>query len=112
MTAYLKQIGRIGPGGTFVIPTALRRRFGLEEGSEFLVEETAEGILLRPAITLPVEMYSLQRRAELLLSNAVGEDDYRKMRDVVREMGIDPDSVAKPPPAPPLPGPPGPGPSG
>jgi hypothetical protein len=57
------------------------------------VEETAEGILLRPALTLPVEMYSPQRRAELLLSNAVGEDDYRRVRDVIREMGVDPDLV-------------------
>lgn len=93
MTAYLKQTGRIGRGGTFVIPVSLRRRLGLEEGSELVVEETAEGILLRPAITLPVEIYSPQRRAELLLSNAVGEDDYRKVRQVVREMGVDPDSV-------------------
>ena len=93
MTAYFKQTSRIGPGGTFVIPAALRRRFGLEEGSELLVEETAEGILIRPAITLPVEIYSPQRRAELLLSNAVGDDDYQRVRDVVREMGVDPDSV-------------------
>jgi AbrB family looped-hinge helix DNA binding protein len=93
MTPYLKQTGRIGPGGTLVIPAALRRRFGLGEGSELVVEETAEGILLRPALTLPVEMYSPQRRAELLLSNAVGEDDYRRVRDVIREMGVDPDLV-------------------
>jgi AbrB family looped-hinge helix DNA binding protein len=93
MTPNLKQTGRIGPGGTLVIPAALRRRFGLGEGSELVVEETSEGILLRPGITLPVEMYSPQRRAALLLSNAAGEDDYRRVREVVREMGVDPDLV-------------------
>jgi AbrB family looped-hinge helix DNA binding protein len=93
MSPYLKETGRIGQRGTFVIPASLRRRFGLEDGSEVVVEETAEGILLRPATTLAVEMYTPLRRAELLLSNAVGEDDYMKVREVVREMGVDPDSV-------------------
>lgn len=93
MTPLLRETGRIGQRGTFVIPASLRRRFGLEDGSEIVVEETAEGILLRPAATLPMEMYTLERRAEFLLSTAVGEDDYMKVREIVREMGVNPDSV-------------------
>lgn len=93
MTPLLRETGRIGRRGTLVIPASFRRRFGLEDGSEVVVEETAEGILLRPATTLAVELYTPQRRAELLLSNAVGEADYMKVREVVREMGMDPDSV-------------------
>lgn len=84
---------RIGTRGTFVIPASLRRRLGLDEGSQVIVEETPDGILIRPAVTLPVEVYSSERRAEFLLSNAVDDDDYEQAREVVEAMGIDPDSV-------------------
>ena len=57
---------KIGKRGTLVIPAALRRKYGLEEGSEIIADETDDGILLRPAVTLPVEIYSPRRRAELL----------------------------------------------
>lgn len=85
---------RIGRRGTFVIPAALRRRFGLDEGAEVIAEETPEGILIRPAVTLPVEVYSPERRAEFLLSNAVDDDDYRRARKTVESMGLDPDAIA------------------
>jgi AbrB family looped-hinge helix DNA binding protein len=84
---------RVGKRGTFVIPARLRRRFGLSEGSTVIAEETEEGILLRPAITLPVESYSAERRAEFLLSSAVNDEDYARAREAVGEMGIDPDSI-------------------
>jgi uncharacterized protein len=58
-----------------------------------IAEETDEGILIRPAVTVPVEMYSPQRRAEFLLSNAVDEQDYARAREAVREMGLDPDTI-------------------
>ncbi len=44
----------MGQRGTVVIPARLRRRYGLEEGSALLVEEHPDGVLLRPAVTLPV----------------------------------------------------------
>jgi AbrB family looped-hinge helix DNA binding protein len=84
---------RIGKRGTFVIPAKLRRRFGLSEGTTVIAEETEEGILLRPAVTVPIESYSSERRAEFLLSNAINDEDYARARDAVREMGIDPDSI-------------------
>jgi len=86
--------GRIGKRGTFVIPAKLRRRFGLNEGSAVIAEETEDGILLRPAVTVPVEAYSAERRAEFLLSNAVDAEDYVRVRRTVQEMGLDPDSIA------------------
>ena len=84
---------RIGKRGTFVIPARLRRIFGLEEGAEVIAEETAEGILLRPAVTVPIELYSPERKAELLLSNAVDAEDYRQATNEVRKLGLDPDAV-------------------
>ena len=79
-----------------VIPAALRRRFGLEEGSLVVTEETREGILIRPAIAVPLEVYSSERRAEFLLSNAVDEEDYMGAREEVRGMGLDPETIPHP----------------
>ena len=89
----ISESSRIGKRGTFVIPAKLRRRFGLSEGATVIAEETEEGILLRPAVTVPVESYSAQRRAEFILSNSIDDEDYARARAAVQEMGLDPDSV-------------------
>jgi AbrB family looped-hinge helix DNA binding protein len=89
----ISESSRIGKRGTFVIPASLRRRFGLSEGTTVIAEETEDGILLRPAVTIPVESYSAERRAEFLLSNATDEEDYARAREAVRSMGIEPDSI-------------------
>lgn len=84
---------KIGKRGTVVIPVSLRQRCGFEEGTTVIAEECDGGILLRAAVTLPVEIYSRQRRAEFLLSNATDPQDYAVIREEVRKLGIDPDSV-------------------
>lgn len=89
----MSEVTRVGKRGTVVIPAPLRKRYGLEEGRKVLVEETAEGLLLRPAVTLPVEMYSKERRAAFLLENAVDLEDYERAREEVRKMGLDPDAI-------------------
>jgi AbrB family looped-hinge helix DNA binding protein len=86
-------VTRIGKRGTLVIPAKLRRVFGLEEGSEVIAEETEEGILIRPAITLPLELYSAERKAEFLLSNAVDAEDYARAVEEVRKLGVDPAKI-------------------
>jgi AbrB family looped-hinge helix DNA binding protein len=89
----LSESGRIGRRGTFVIPARLRRIFGLEEGSQVIAEETPEGILIRPAVTVPVEIYSAERKAEFLLSNAVDNADYLRAVAEVRRLGLDPATI-------------------
>jgi AbrB family looped-hinge helix DNA binding protein len=89
----LSEASRVGKRGTLVIPATLRRRFGLAEGSEVIAEETPEGILIRPAVTVALEIYSDERKAEFILSNAVDEEDYAKAREEVRTLGLDPDAV-------------------
>lgn len=84
---------RIGRRGQTVIPQTLRRRFGMEEGSLVMFEETADGILIRPAVALPLERYTSQRKAELLLSNATDKADYARARKAVKAMGLDPDGI-------------------
>jgi AbrB family looped-hinge helix DNA binding protein len=87
------QSARVGKRGAIVVPAKLRKRFGIEEGSIVIAEETEDGILIRPAIVVPVERYSAQRKAEFLLNNAIDGADYRKARREVRKMGLNPDSI-------------------
>ena len=84
---------RVGKRGTVVIPAALRRRFGIEEGSLVIAEDGGEGILIRPAVAVPLESYSQERKAEFLLSNAVDGEDYARAEEEVRKMGLDPTAI-------------------
>ncbi|TFG64363.1 MAG: AbrB/MazE/SpoVT family DNA-binding domain-containing protein [Gemmatimonadales bacterium] len=84
---------RVGKRGTIVIPAALRKRLGLEEGDLVITEDMGDGILIRPATVIPIETYTPERRAEFILTNAVDEPDYARARDVVRSMGFDPDNI-------------------
>ncbi len=84
---------KIGKRGTVVIPVSLRRRFGFAEGSLVIAEEQPEGVLLRPAAAVPIEVYSPERIAEFLLTNAVDEADYRRAKEDVRALGLSPRKV-------------------
>ena len=87
------QSARVGKRGAIVVPAKLRKRFGIEEGSIVIAEEKDDGILIRPAMVVPVERYSPERKAEFLLSNAIDAADYRKARRAIRKLGLDPDSI-------------------
>ena len=89
----VKEAGRVGKRGTLVIPARLRRIFGIEEGSELIAEETPEGILLRPAMTIALELYGPERKAEFVLSNSVDAEDYAIAVAEVRALGLDPDAI-------------------
>lgn len=84
---------RIGKRGTVVIPATLRRAYGLKEGSMLVAEPKEGGILLRPAAVLPVEVYTLERKAEFLLNNAVTPEDYAWALEEVKKLGVDPASI-------------------
>ena len=87
------QSAKVGKRGAIIVPANLRKRFGIEEGSLVIAEEKYDGILLRPAVVVPIERYSPERKAEFLLSNAVDAGDYREARKEVRKLGLDPDKV-------------------
>lgn len=83
---------KVGKRGAVVIPAPLRRRFGIEEGTLVVAEATEEGVLIRPAVAVPVEIYAPERKVRLLLENAVDAEDYARAAEVVREeLGLDPD---------------------
>jgi len=89
----LVQAAKVGKRGAIIVPANLRKRFGIEEGTLVIAEEQENGILLRPAIVVPVERYTPERRAEFLLSNAIDAADYREARKEVRKLGLDPDKI-------------------
>jgi antitoxin PrlF len=50
--------------GVVTLPASLRRAVGIKADDQLIAEATAEGLLLRPAVTLPIEMYSSKRLQE------------------------------------------------
>jgi AbrB family looped-hinge helix DNA binding protein len=84
---------KVGRRGTVVLPAKLRRRLGIEEGSFVVAEEREDGILIRPAAVVPVEIYTPERRAEFLLNNAVDAADYGRAQAEVKRMGLDPERI-------------------
>src|ERR1700756_4704309 len=89
----MPQSAKVGKRGAIIVPASLRKRFGIEEGSMVVAEEKEDGILIRPAVIVPVERCTPWHKAELLLSNPVDANDYRKARKEVRKLGLDPDSI-------------------
>lgn len=54
----------ISSRGLVTLPAKLRQAMGLKADDLLIAETTPEGLLLRPAVTLPVEMYSDARIRE------------------------------------------------
>jgi AbrB family looped-hinge helix DNA binding protein len=50
--------------GVVTLPAKLRKALGLNADDQLIAETTSEGILLRPAVTLPIEFYSEKRIRE------------------------------------------------
>jgi bifunctional DNA-binding transcriptional regulator/antitoxin component of YhaV-PrlF toxin-antitoxin module len=50
--------------GVVTLPAKLHRAMGLRADDQLIAETTPEGLLLRPAVTLPIEMYSDKRIRE------------------------------------------------
>ena len=84
---------KVGKRGAVIVPAKLRKRYGIEEGSLVTAEAVEDGVLLRPAVVLPVERYSPERKAEFLLSTATTDADYQRAKKLVEEMGLDPKAI-------------------
>jgi antitoxin PrlF len=50
--------------GVVTLPAKLREAVGLRLDDQLIAETTSEGLLLRPAVTLPVEIYDDKRIRE------------------------------------------------
>ena len=60
----------INQRGNLTLPAAIRKEMGLSANDQMIAETTDEGILLRPAITMPLEIYTDERIAEFELEEA------------------------------------------
>ena len=89
------KIIKVGKKRAVIIPARLRRKYGFEEGSHLIVEGRPEGVFLRPAVILPVEIYTPQRKAEFLLNNAISEKDYLWAVQETKKLGVDPETIPR-----------------
>ena len=55
---------QVNPRGGLTLPMSLRKQLGLESGGTVMAEASEGGILLRPAVSYPIEMYTESRVAE------------------------------------------------
>lgn len=71
----------INERGVITIPAAIREAFGLRPNDEIIIEETDQGILLRPAVSVPIEIYTEKRIAEFAEDDgAIGKILSKKKR--------------------------------
>ena len=50
--------------GVITLPAKLRQAMGLAANDQLIAETTPDGLLLKPAVTLPIELYSDARLRE------------------------------------------------
>ena len=54
----------INSRGVVTLPAQLRQAMGLKPDDQLIAETTPQGLLLRPAVTLPLELYTPERVQE------------------------------------------------
>lgn len=69
-TATVKVKATINDRGVITIPAAIRQALGLKPNDEVILEQTDQGILLRPVLTVPLEIYTEQRLEEFASDDA------------------------------------------
>lgn len=70
--------------GVVTLPAKLRRALGLKADDQLIAETTPEGLLLRPAVTLPVEIYTDKRVSEFDEAEAELEKVLRRRKKAAR----------------------------
>lgn len=70
--------------GTVTLPAKLRRALGIKAEDQLIAEATPDGLLLRPAVTLPIEIYGEKRIAEFDAAEAELDKVLRRRRPPAR----------------------------
>lgn len=86
----MKATVTINSRGVVTLPAKLRQALGLKADDHLIAETTPEGLLLRPAVTLPLEVYTPQRErefdeAEAELASVLGTPPAPVRRRAVRK---------------------------
>jgi bifunctional DNA-binding transcriptional regulator/antitoxin component of YhaV-PrlF toxin-antitoxin module len=66
----MKSVVSINSRGVVTLPAKLRRALGLKADDQLIAEITPEGLLMRPAVTLSVELYTPARKREFAEAEA------------------------------------------
>jgi bifunctional DNA-binding transcriptional regulator/antitoxin component of YhaV-PrlF toxin-antitoxin module len=61
---FMKTTLTITSRGVVTLPVKLRQALGLKADDRLIAETTPQGLLLRPSVTLPVELYTPERERE------------------------------------------------
>ena len=67
--------------GVITLPIQLRRALGIEADDRLIAETTPDGLLLRPTMTLPIEIYSDARQREF-------DEAESKLDNLLREQPV------------------------
>ena len=70
--------------GVVTLPAKLRAALGVKADDQLIAETTPEGLLLRPAVTLPMEMYSEKRIGEFDAAEAALDKVLRRKKKPAR----------------------------
>jgi AbrB family looped-hinge helix DNA binding protein len=92
------EVTKVGRRGSVVIPAKVRKQLGIAEGDLLIFEVVERGVIIRPAVALPVADCPAERRAEFILNAAIDAADYARARKTVKAMGLDPERVPHDPP--------------
>jgi len=65
----MERIIPINERGNLTLPKDLRTKYGLDSPGQVIIEESPEGLLIRPSVTFPLEIYSDERIQEFTESN-------------------------------------------
>lgn len=64
----------INERGAITVPAKMRKALGIKANDELIIEDTEAGLLLRPAFSVPIEVYTEERISEFASDeNAVGK---------------------------------------
>ena len=73
---------QINERGTLTLPKELRKRLGLEKGGVIIAEVSDDGIILKPAVAFPIEMYTDSRIKEF-------EEEDEKLMEHLKKRSIE-----------------------
>lgn len=71
----MTSIININERGTLTLPKAMRKRLGIKGEGQIIAEETDKGVVLKPGMAFPIELYTDERIAEFQKNN---EDALKK----------------------------------
>ena len=76
----MTKVVNINGRGALTLPKDMRRRLGVRDGGQVVIEERPEGVLLRPGATFPLEIYTDERLAEFRRNNEEALAGYRLVK--------------------------------